>query len=163
VFYVKEVTLEFFLNDEQVVLKVDPAMMLVDVLREKLKLTGTKKNCGAGECGVCTVLIDGKAYNSCIIPVMKVKNKNVTTIEGLGGEESLHPIQEMFLKKGAVQCGYCTPGMIMSAKALLNKNPSPTKEQAQEAISGNLCRCTGYNKIIEAILDVSKITRNSKF
>jgi carbon-monoxide dehydrogenase small subunit len=133
-------------------LAVDPAAMLIDVLRGQLGLTGAKKACGRGECGACTVLIDGKAVNSCLTPAMKAMNRQVLTIEGLGSPGKLHPIQEAFVEHGAVQCGFCTPGMILSAKALLDKNSNPTETEVRVGLSGNLCRCTGYVKIIEAVL-----------
>jgi carbon-monoxide dehydrogenase small subunit len=131
----------------------EPWWSLARVLREQLGLTGTKISCETGDCGACTVLMDGKAVKSCLFPVMKAKGKEITTIEGLGGKQGkLHPLQEAFIERFAVQCGYCTPGMIMAAKALLEENPTPTEEQVKEYLSGNLCRCTGYTKIIEAVL-----------
>lgn len=123
----------------------------MDLLRESLGLTGTKRGCGSGECGACTVLVDGKAVNSCIYPALKVDQCRVLTVEGLGSEEKPHPLQQAFLEEGAVQCGFCTPGMLMSSYALLQKNKNPTTEQIKESIAGNLCRCTGYIKIINAV------------
>jgi len=132
---------------------VEPWWSLARVLREGLGLTGTKISCESGDCGACTVLIDGKAVKSCLYPVMKAKNKDIITIEGLRDEQGqLHPLQEAFIKHFAVQCGYCTPGMIIAAKALLDENSRPTEEQVKEYLAGNLCRCTGYTKIIEAVL-----------
>jgi carbon-monoxide dehydrogenase small subunit len=119
-------------------------------------LTGVKEACGRGECGACTVLLDGKAVPSCITPAMKVMNKDVLTIEGLGSPGRLHPIQEAFIEHGAVQCGFCTPGMILATKALLDENPYPTEEEVRVGISGNLCRCTGYVKIVEAVLSAAE-------
>ena len=139
-------------NGETAEVAIEPAVMLIDVLRGVLGLTGVKEACSRGECGACTVLLDGKAVNSCITPAMKAKNKEVLTIEGLGSPGKFHPIQEAFVEHGAVQCGFCTPGMILSAKALLNENPSPTEEEVRVGLSGNLCRCTGYVKIVEAVL-----------
>lgn len=124
--------------------------LLVDALREGLGLTGTKKGCGKGDCGACTVLMDNLPVNSCLVLAVQADGREVLTIEGLG-EEALHPIQKAFVEKGAVQCGYCTPGMVLSAKALLESNPVPSDDEIRRAISGNLCRCTGYVQIIEAI------------
>ena len=135
---------------------VEPWRTLAHVLREQLGLTGTKTSCGTGDCGSCTVLVDGKIVRSCIYPVMKAVNKNVNTVEGLiNAQGELHPLQEAFIEHFAVQCGYCTPGMIMSAKALLDENPRPSEEQVKDYLSGNLCRCTGYTKIVEAVLAAS--------
>ena len=125
--------------------------LLVDTLRLRLGLTGTKKACGTGDCGACTVIVDGEAVRSCILLTASMHGKSITTIEGLGDVSHLHPIQQAFIDAGAVQCGYCTPGMILTAKALLDRQPHPTPEQIREAISGNLCRCTGYVKIEAAI------------
>ena len=144
--------MEFTLNGEQVNVEVDSTWTLLYLLREKLELTGTKLGCGYGECGACTVIMDGQAVTACLVPVLEAEGMNVTTIEGLaarGGQ--LHPLQKAFVDHGAVQCGFCTPGMIMSAKALLDEKPKPTEEEIKESIAGNLCRCTGYVKIIEAV------------
>ncbi|MGQ9508981.1 MAG: (2Fe-2S)-binding protein [Thermodesulfobacteriota bacterium] len=143
--------IRFVLNGKKIEVEVPPNWTLLRLLREKLGLTGTKEGCGIGECGACTVLLDGLAVNSCLILVPKIEGRQVETVEGLGCRESLHPLQKSFVENGAVQCGFCTPGMLMSAKALLEKNPKPTREEIKEAISGNLCRCTGYQHIIEAI------------
>ena len=123
---------------------------LIDFLRDELRLTGTKEGCGEGECGACTVLMDGIAVNSCLILAAAVDGKEIITIEGLGGKD-LDPLQQAFIDAGAVQCGYCTPGMILSAKAVLDKNPEASEKEIREGISGNLCRCTGYDKIVAAI------------
>ena len=128
---------------------------LLDVLRNDLGLTGTKEGCGTGSCGACTVLLDGKAVNSCLMFVAEAEDREITTIEGLAGEEKLHPVQQAFIDAGAVQCGFCTPGVILTAKALLDSNPNPTEAQIREAIAGNLCRCTGYDKIVRAIKSVN--------
>ena len=139
------------INGEQIVAEVDPSLSLAQFLREKLYLTGTKIGCGKGECGACTVILDGKAVTSCIIPVLRAEGAVIQTIEGVAKGEKLHPIQEEFVNKGAVQCGFCTPGMITSAKALLDENPAPQKEEIREALGGNICRCTGYVNIEQAV------------
>jgi aerobic-type carbon monoxide dehydrogenase small subunit (CoxS/CutS family) len=150
----KELT--FTLNGEVVKADVDPQWTLLYLLREVLELTGTKEGCGYGECGACTVIIDGQAVNSCLYPVMEAEGKTITTIEGLASRDGqLHPLQTAFINEGAVQCGFCTPGMIMSAKALLDTNDKPTEEEIKDAVAGNLCRCTGYVKIIDAIKTVA--------
>jgi carbon-monoxide dehydrogenase small subunit len=125
---------------------------LLDVLRYELKLNGTKEGCSTGSCGSCTVIVDGKAVDSCLVLVGEVEGKEVTTIEGLAQQGKLHPIQQAFISEGAVQCGFCTPGMILSAKAFLDSNPHPTEPEVRQAIAGNLCRCTGYDKIVRAIM-----------
>ena len=139
------------LNGESVTVEVEPFEILVDVLRDKLGFTGVKVGCNEGECGACTVIMDGQAVLSCLLPAMKAQGREVVTIEGLGRDDELRPLQQAFIEKGAVQCGYCTPGMIMSAKALLDENPQPSHDEIEEAMAGNLCRCTGYLQIIEAI------------
>ena len=139
------------LNGEAVTVEVEPFDLLVDVLRDKLGLTGTKIGCSEGECGACTVIMDGQAVLSCLLPAMKAHGREVVTIEGLSRDDELHPLQQAFIEQGAVQCGYCTPGMIMSAKALLDENPQPSPDEIEEAMAGNLCRCTGYLQIVEAI------------
>ena len=139
------------LNGEQVTVEVNPDALLVDVLRNQLELTGTKEACGEGECGACTVLLDGEPVTSCLVPALKAQGREVTTVEGLASGGGLHLLQKAFIEYGAVQCGYCTPGMLMSAKALLDRNRQPTEEEIRQAISGNLCRCTGYIKIVDAI------------
>lgn len=145
-------TITFLLNGETVEVYANPGEMLVDVLRDKLHLTGTKVGCKAGDCGACTVIMDGRAVNSCMIPVGKAQGANIVTIEGVAAKDgSLHPVQQAFIDEGAVQCGYCIPGMVMSAKALLDENQDPSREEIQEAMSGNICRCTGYVKIEAAI------------
>lgn len=147
---------EFLLNGKKISIEAEPHWTLLDVLRDHLHLTGTKKGCETGECGACTVLVDGKNVNSCLMLIGYVEGKEVTTIEGLQNNGKLHPIQKAFAEKGAVQCGYCTPGMIMSVKALLDENPKPTREEIKTAIAGNLCRCTGYEQIIEAVQSVEQ-------
>ena len=134
----------------------DDRRTLVEILRENAGLTGTKKGCEEGECGVCTVLMDGEAVASCLVLAVEAQGREITTVEGLAQGDKLHPIQEAFVKYGALQCGFCTSGMILSAKALLDKNPKPSKDEIKMAIAGNLCRCTGYIKIIEAIQAVAE-------
>src|SRR4030067_3242824 len=152
-------TITFNLNGESVQVEIEPHLTLLQVLRDKLELTGTKEGCGRGECGACTVLLDGKTVNSCIFPAIGVDGKNVTTIEGLTDEQgNLHPIQRAFIEYGAVQCGFCTPGMVLSAKALLDECPKPTEGEIRNGIAGNLCRCTGYLQIVQAIKAASNQT-----
>jgi len=138
-------------NGQGVEVKVRPNATLLEVLREQIGLKGTKKGCGTGECGACTVLLDGNPVNACLVLALKARGRHVVTIEGLAPEGEMDPLQEEFVKKGALQCGFCGPGMLISAKALLNRNASPSKEQIKEALAGNICRCTGYSKIIEAV------------
>jgi len=140
-------------------LEVDPDELLVDVLRNQLGLKGTKAGCRAGECGACSVIMDGKVVTSCLVPAMKADGSKITTVEGLEKEGELHPLQKAFVEKGAIQCGFCTPGMLLSAKGLLDQNPQPSLEEIKTAISGVLCRCTGYQKIIHAIQSASETTR----
>ena len=149
-------TIKLTVNGAEHTLTISPDCMLLDVLRGDLGLTGTKRGCGNGECGACSVIMDGKLVNSCLVPAMKADGSEILTVEGLDGEGDLHPIQEAFLEKGAVQCGFCTPGMLLAAKSLLDQNPYPSIEKIKTAISGNLCRCTGYTKIIEAIESVNR-------
>ena len=152
-------TVSFTLNGEPVAIEIEPHLTLLQLLRDELELTGTKEGCGMGECGACTVLIDGKTVNACIFPALETEGRRVTTIEGLTDPQgNLHPIQKAFIDYGAVQCGFCTPGMVLSAKALLDENQKPTEEQIRHGIAGNLCRCTGYLQIIQAIKAVSKQT-----
>ena len=142
------------INDELYEVSVEPYKTLIDIIRDDIGLIGTKKGCGTGDCGSCTIILDGKPINSCLILGVEVDGSNILTIEGLRKGEELHPIQKAFIEHGAIQCGYCTPGMIISAKALLDNFPNPTEGQVKMALSGNLCRCTGYKKIIEAIMNV---------
>ncbi len=144
-------------NGETYDLMVSPTAFLVDVLREDLGLTGTKKGCGIGDCGACTVLVDGKPVLSCLTLAVSCHGREITTIEGLARGPELHPIQQAFVEKGAIQCGFCTPGMILSAKALLDRVPNPTEDDIKQGIAGNLCRCTGYVKIIEAISHAAQL------
>jgi len=137
-------------------INIEPNLTLVEVLRDTLGLVGTKKSCNEGECGACTVLMEGKPVASCLVLAMDAQDKEITTIEGLAEGEKLHPLQEAFVKHGGIQCGFCTPGMIMSAKALLDEKPDPTPLQVRTAISGNLCRCTGYQQIVDSVMAAAK-------
>lgn len=143
--------LKFLLNGKEVSVRIPPHLQLADLLRDVLDLKGTKIGCREGECGVCTVLVDGEPVNSCIYPAMKVAGRSVTTIEGLSREDQLDPIQQAFIDEGAIQCGFCTPAMVLTAKALLDKNSHPDESQIRESLSGVLCRCTGYRKIVGAV------------
>lgn len=154
--------LRFQLNGQSMELLVSPDETLLDVIRDQLSLTGTKKGCGKGECGACTVIMNGKAVNSCVVPAMQAMDAEVETIEGIGTSDNLHPLQETFIDYGAIQCGFCTPGMIMSAKALLDKNLSPARLDIKEAIAGNICRCTGYVKIEQAVLAAADKMKENK-
>jgi carbon-monoxide dehydrogenase small subunit len=140
-------------------INIEPNRTLVDVLRDVLGLTGTKKSCNEGECGACTVLMDGKPVASCLVLAVDAQNRTITTIEGLADGKNLHPLQVSFVKNGGIQCGFCTPGMIMSAKALLDENPDPTPLQVRTGISGNLCRCTGYQQIVDSVMAAAKAMR----
>jgi len=149
--------IQLTLNGYEVSAEVESHKMLLEVLRDTFEMTGTKEACGQGECGACTVLVDGISVNSCLYPAFEVDGKSVTTIEGLVGEGGkLHPIQEGFVEKGGIQCGFCTPGMIMSTKTLLDENPDPSDEEIRRGISGNLCRCTGYIQIVDSINAAAK-------
>jgi carbon-monoxide dehydrogenase small subunit len=149
-------------NDDSISLEVEAHWTLLRMIRDELGLTGTKEGCGEGDCGACTVLVDGRAVNSCLILAIDVDGKAITTIEGLTRGNELHPLQKAFVEKGAVQCGFCTPGMILTAKALLDLNPLPTEEEIRFAIAGNLCRCTGYAKIVEAIQVAAEMEKKRK-
>jgi aerobic-type carbon monoxide dehydrogenase small subunit (CoxS/CutS family) len=153
---ISKVMLRMTVNGKPVEVRVSPAWTLLRVLREELNLTGTKKGCEQGDCGACTIILDGKAVNACLVLALQAEGKTIDTIEGLGTPENLHPLQKSFIKHGAVQCGFCSPGMLLSAKALLGRNPHPTSGEIKRGISGNLCRCTGYVKIIKAIQEASK-------
>jgi carbon-monoxide dehydrogenase small subunit len=145
------------INDQEYELAIQPNRTLLDMLRYDLGLTGTKKGCDMGDCGSCTIIMDGKAVNACLVLAVQANGKKILTIEGLDLDQGLHPLQQAFIKKGAIQCGFCTPGMIMSAKALLDRNPEPNEAEIRLKISGNLCRCTGYQKIVEAIQTASEV------
>jgi len=145
----KIITLD--INNEEYEVAVEPNQTLLDTLRYQLGLTGTKKGCEVGDCGACTVIMDGVTVNSCLVLAMQAEGRKITTIEGLETKEGMHPLQTAFVEKGAIQCGFCTSGMILSAKVLLDANPTPTEEEIRRGIAGNLCRCTGYQKIVEAV------------
>jgi carbon-monoxide dehydrogenase small subunit len=148
----KQIVVIFSLNGKETSLASDPNRTLLEVLRDDLGLTGTKDACGGeGECGACTVILNGKPVNSCLIFIGQVMGQNITTIEGLSEKGDYHPVQKAFVKTGAVQCGYCTPGAVLAAKALLDVNPHPSDQDIKDGLSGNLCRCTGYNKMVDAV------------
>lgn len=149
-------------NGREYELAIAPERTLTQALRDDLGLLGTKEGCGVGDCGACTVIMDGKPVNSCLILAVQAAGSEITTIEGIAGAEGLHPIQQAFVELGAIQCGFCTPGMILSAKSLLDANPQPTESEIREALSGNLCRCTGYQKIVEAVQDAAKTIRRGE-
>lgn len=147
--------IQLTINGETVEAAVETNRTLLQLLRDDLGLTGTKHGCGLGDCGACTVILDGKPVNSCLVLAVQAQGREVLTIEGLAENGKLHPIQQAFVDKGAIQCGFCSPGMILAAKALLDENPQPTELEIRTAISGNLCRCTGYQKIVEAIQEAA--------
>ncbi len=149
-------TLSSTINGENVEALIDPGTTLQKFLHDTLGLTGSKEGCGIGLCGCCTVLVDGMAVKSCLVLALQVRGRTVRTIEGLASEETLDPVQQAFIENGAIQCGYCSPGMIMSSKGLLEENPDPSEKEVRHALSGNLCRCTGYHKIVKAVLSVDE-------
>ena len=148
---------ELIINGEEKTASIPPETTLLKLLREEFYLTGAKTGCDVGDCGACTVLVDGEAVNSCLMLAGQVQGRSVETIEGLANLEDFHPLQKNFEDLGSLQCGFCGPGMILSAKQLLEENPEPTKQEIQDAIAGNLCRCTGYTKIVEAVADAAKL------
>ena len=152
------IPIRFTLNGEETSLEVGAGETALYVIRERLSLKGTKEGCGMGECGACTIVVDGKSVNACLMAAPQLNGRTVMTVEGLGHEKALHPLQEAFLDHHGVQCGFCTPGLLMSAQALIGETPRPTHEQVVESISGNLCRCTGYQQIVDAIEDRAKKT-----
>lgn len=154
--------LRFQLNGEQVELETPPDRRVVDLLREDLGLIGVKEACGEGECGACTVLIDGRAKLSCLMLAAQLEGKSLTTIEGLTPKQGMHPIQEAFVEHGGVQCGFCTPGMVLATVDLLDENPDPDREQIKQGLAGNLCRCTGYQKIVDSVQAAAKRQRGEK-
>ncbi len=153
------ISIHIEVNEIPHTLEVEPSVVLLDVLRDRLGLKGTKRGCDQGQCGSCTVLLDGRAVSSCILLAVQADGKKITTIEGVASGGRLHPVQEAFVSEGAVQCGFCTPGMVLSAKALLDRNPNPSEEEIRIALSGNLCRCSGYVKIIEAVKKAAEVVR----
>ena len=157
----KDHQLTFRLNGKQISVRIPPHLLLVDLLRDILDLKGTKIGCREGECGVCTVLVNGEPVNSCIYPAMKVSGQSVTSIEGLSDGDQLDPIQQAFIDEGAIQCGFCTPAMVLTAKALLDKNSHPDESQIRQSLSGVLCRCTGYRKIVKAVQRASLSRKSS--
>lgn len=159
----KNISVTFTLNGDLVTAEVPPNWTLLKTLREYFELTGPKEGCGVGECGACTVIIDGDAINSCIYPIPEIEGKMVTTIEGVADKDgTLHPLQKAFLENNGVQCGFCTSGMIMSAKALLDQNSEPTEDQIRTSIAGNLCRCTGYVQIVDSIEKAAEMIKEKK-
>jgi carbon-monoxide dehydrogenase small subunit len=152
--------IELEVNGMAVRAEVQPGARLIDLLRRELRLTGTKEGCGEGECGACTVLVDGRAVNACLFPALEAEGRRVTTIEGLAGPGgALSPIQRAFVERGGIQCGFCSPGMILSAKALLDANPDPSEREIREGLVGNLCRCTGYAQIVESVRHAAVLLR----
>jgi carbon-monoxide dehydrogenase small subunit len=148
--------IQFSLNGQNREIDVPPDRRVIDLLREDLGLTGAKESCGSGECGACTILMDGESRLSCLMLAVQLEGRRLTTIEGISGETELHPLQEAFVSQGAVQCGFCTPGMVLTGLDFLERNPRPSREEIREAVSGNLCRCTGYQKIVDAIETASQ-------
>jgi carbon-monoxide dehydrogenase small subunit len=146
-------------NGQSYSLEVEPRKTLLSVLRDQLHLTGTKEGCSTGDCGACTVIMDGATYTSCLVLGVEANGKDITTVEGIAEEGKLHPVQESFVKKGGLQCGFCTAGLIVSSVALLDENPDPSEDDVLTALAGNLCRCTGYTKITEAVKDASKVMK----
>jgi carbon-monoxide dehydrogenase small subunit len=154
--------LNITVNGKDYELQIKPSANLLDVIREDLGLTGTKEGCGVGECGSCTVIVDGITVNACLMLAMEAQGSRVTTIEGLADGEKLHPIQQAFVDVGGLQCGFCTPGMILSTKALLDENDSPTDEEIRKGLEGNFCRCTGYTKIIESVRTAANMLKEGR-
>ena len=148
--------IRFMLNGNALSVDTTPDRRVVDLLREDLGLTGTKEGCGAGECGACSILVDGEHKLSCLMIAAQLEGRTIVTIEGFGAKDKLHPLQDAFIRHGAVQCGFCTPGMVIAAETLLRQNPQPSRDDIREGLAGNLCRCTGYQKIVDAVEDVSR-------
>jgi carbon-monoxide dehydrogenase small subunit len=154
--------IKFILNGKSYELEIQPWRTLLEVIREDLKLTGTKEGCGQGECGSCTVIMGDKTVNSCLVPAVEADGQEIITIEGLADGEDLHPVQDAFVEHAGMQCGFCTSGMIMSAKSLLDRNPNPSLEEIKEGIAGNFCRCTGYTKIVESISAAAEMMKGGE-
>lgn len=150
------------INEKEILISVDEDLRLIDLLRDKLGLIGTMEGCGEGECGACTVIMDGETVNSCLVMAFQADGSNILTIEGMAKDGVLHPVQRAYMEEGAVQCGFCIPGMVLSTKVLLDKNPSPDRDEIREGISGNLCRCTGYNKMLNATERAMKYIEEEK-
>ncbi len=148
--------LRFSLNGRTITCEADADRRVVDLLREDLKLTGTKEGCGAGECGACSILVDGEQKLSCLMVAAQLEGRDIVTIEGMAGQDALHPLQEAFIRHGAVQCGFCTPGMVIAAEAVLRRDPKASRDAIREGLAGNLCRCTGYQKIVDAVEDTAR-------
>lgn len=157
----KLVRIQATVNGEAVDFLCDPRESLLEALRDRLGLTGSKEGCNNGNCGACNVILDGKLVNSCLVLAVEIQGSNVITIEGIAGPQGLHPLQQKFLEHAALQCGYCTPGFIIAAKALLDQNPNPSEAEVRRWLAGNLCRCTGYDKIVRAVLDAAQVIRSS--
>ena len=155
-----EYKLRFYVNDQPVELLVEPHLTLLEVLRDKLFLIGTKEGCSTGDCGACTVLVDGMPVTSCLMLAVEAEGQHVFTVEGLSPDGELHPLQSAFVREGGLQCGYCTPGILMSSKALLDENPDPSDQEIRAALSGNLCRCTGYDPIVRAVRTAAQEMRH---
>tara|TARA_A100001037_G_C15118237_1_gene622480 strand:- start:1173 stop:1667 length:495 start_codon:yes stop_codon:yes gene_type:complete len=151
--------ISFTVNGQQYDIAVEPRKTLLAVLRDQLQLTGTKEGCSTGDCGACTIIIDGATYTSCLVLGVEADGRDITTVEGIAEGDKLHPVQDAFVKKGGLQCGFCTAGLIVSSAALLDENPDPTDDEIKVGLSGNLCRCTGYTKITEAVRDASKVMK----
>ncbi|OGG51287.1 MAG: ferredoxin [Candidatus Handelsmanbacteria bacterium RIFCSPLOWO2_12_FULL_64_10] len=158
----KKVHVQTRINGEEVEFLCEPRQSLLEVLRDELGLTGSKEGCNNGNCGACNVLLNGRLVNACLVLGVEVQGREVTTIEGIASPEGLHPLQQKFLEHAALQCGVCTPGFIVSSKALLDKNPHPTEGQVRHWLAGNLCRCTGYDKIVRAVLDAATVTKKKR-
>ena len=158
----KTVTLSFTINGRKEQVSIPPHRTLLEMLREDLQLTGTKEGCGHGECGACTVILDGKTVNSCLVLAAEADGQDILTIEGLETGDKIHLIQQAFIDESGMQCGFCTPGVILSAKALLDANPAPTREEIKEALVGNFCRCTGYTKILESVEAAAEAMRGAR-
>ncbi len=152
-----KVQVQTTINGEEIQFLCEPRQSLLEVLRETLGLTGTKEGCSNGNCGACNVILDGMLVNSCLVLAVEINGRQVTTIEGIASRTGLHPLQEKFLAHAALQCGFCTPGFIVAAKALLDQNPTPNESEVREWLAGNLCRCTGYDRIVRAVLDASQV------